>query len=50
MERDLHLEGKGPNKAFGFSLLSILIVACAHAPPVRSAEDHLLFGEFLESK
>ncbi len=46
------LSGKGMKKAFGFAVLSILILitACAHAPPPRSAEDHLLLGEFLAQK
>jgi len=39
-------------KGFTFPFLSILILiaACAHAPPPRSAEDHLLLGEFLAQK
>ena len=39
-------------KAFGLPVLSILILitACAHAPPPRTAEDHLLRGEVLARK
>jgi tetratricopeptide (TPR) repeat protein len=44
--------GKGMKKAFGLPVLSILILitACAHAPPPRTAEDHRLRGELLARK
>lgn len=47
-----HFGEKGLKKALGSSLLSILILAaaCAHAPPPRSAEDHLHLGEYLARK
>ena len=49
MRRMCDRSGKGMKKAFGLPVLSILILltACAHAPPPRSAEDHLLLGESL---
>jgi len=42
----------GLEKTFISSILSILIliVACAHRPPPRTAEDHFLRGEALASK
>lgn len=48
-ERDFRLRRKGLKKAFGFPVLSVLIfiAACAHIPPPRTAEDHLLLGESL---
>jgi tetratricopeptide (TPR) repeat protein len=52
LERGHRLRVKGLKKGFTFPflLILILIAACAHAPPPRSAEDHLLLGEFLAQK
>jgi len=52
MRRICDLSGKGMKKAFGFLFLStlILLTACAHVPPPRSAEDHLLLGELFARK
>ena len=52
MEGDHPLTEKGPKKALGLHLLAILILiaACAHVPPPKSPEDHLLLGESLARK
>ena len=52
MERDYRLRRKRVKRAFGFPFISILILmgACAYVPPPRSAEDHLLLGDFLAQK
>ena len=47
-----HFGEKGLKKAVRSFLLSIIILAaaCSHAPPPRSAEDHLHLGEYLARK
>ena len=52
MEREYHMGRKGLKKNLGSSLLSILILiaACTHTTPPRSAEDHFLLGEALARK
>jgi superkiller protein 3 len=46
------MRGTGLRKTLRSSILPILvlIVACAHAPPPRTAEDHFLHGETLARK